>query len=166
MDLTDDIWKKVDGAYKIPYDVSVPLRLLKETYDKTLIKEIWEELWNELHHQGDVNIASYLAVPQLVTIGINKNILDWNLLALCTVIEQQRHLGNNPELPNEYSTYYKDSLKDLRDYVIKNLTPKCLFDNMAIALSTIATCDGRVKLGKAILQMEDEELLNEFVEQF
>jgi len=35
-----------------------------------------------------------------------------------------------------------------------------------MALAAIATCDGQIKIGKAILEMEDEDLLNDFLEQF
>jgi hypothetical protein len=30
---------------------------------------VWDELCNELHHQGDVGLASYAAIPQLVRIS-------------------------------------------------------------------------------------------------
>ena len=69
MKLTDKIWSEFEGGYKVPFDVSVPLRELEQTNDPETIQEIWKILWDELHHQGDVGIASYLAVPQLVTIG-------------------------------------------------------------------------------------------------
>jgi hypothetical protein len=56
--LTDTIWRELQGGYRIPYDAS-----------KTLVRmergeSVWEELWNELHHQGDVGVASYAAIPR------------------------------------------------------------------------------------------------------
>jgi len=89
MELTDKIWKELKGGYKILYDVSIPLGQLENSDDDEAISKVWDELWNELHHQGDVGIASYLAVPQLVRIGIKKDLFDWNLLGICSVIEQQ-----------------------------------------------------------------------------
>ena len=79
MDLQNDIWKKLDGGYKIPYDASVPLRQLQLSNDKKSIDNIITELWDNLHHQGDVGLASYFSVPQLVDICIDKKSLDWNL---------------------------------------------------------------------------------------
>ncbi|SNZ00225.1 hypothetical protein [Flagellimonas pacifica] len=166
MELTDKIWQELEGGYKTLYDASVPLSQLENTDDPEDIKKVWEELWNELHHQGDVGTASYLAIPQLVRIGIKKDLFDWNLLGLCAVIEQQRHLGSNPSLLPEYQDNYKKGLLDLKEFVIKNLNNDLDKTTSIMALSTIATCDGRIKMGKAIMEMEDEDLLNEFLEQF
>lgn len=166
MELTDKIWKEIEGGYKTLYDASLPLKQLENAEDDETISKVWEELWNELHHQGDVGIASYLAVPQLVRIGIKKHLFDWNLLAICSVIEQQRHLGNNPRLPLEYQDYYKKGISDLKEFVIKNLNKDLDRTTAIMALSTIATCNGKPKMGKAIMEMEDESLLNEFLEQF
>src|SRR5688500_170347 len=94
MTLNDKLWKELQGGYKTDYDASVPLRQLEETKDEKGIKKVYDELWNELHHQGDVGLASYLALPQLVRIGKSRGLFDWNLLGLCTVIELQRHCGN------------------------------------------------------------------------
>lgn len=166
MNLTDEIWQDLEGGYKKPYDVSVPLRQLEQTNDSETIKNIWEELWNELHHQGDVGIASYLAVPQLVRIGKSKNIFDLNLLGLCCVIEQQRHLGDNPTLPIEFQDYYNRGLMDLKQFVLDNMNRELDNTIYTIALSTLATCNGQTKLGKAIMEMEDKDLMDEFLKQF
>ena len=166
MELTDKIWKELDGGYKQPYDASIPLNQLENSDNPEAISKVFKELWNELHHQGDVGLASYFAIPQLVRIGIKKDLFDWNLLGLCCVIEQQRHLGNNPTLPVEFQDYYSKGLSDLKGFVIKHLNESLDKTTSIMALATIATCDGHCKLGKAILEMEDEDLINEFLEQF
>ena len=166
MKLTDKIWSEFQGGYKVPYDVSVPLRQLEQTTDPETIKKIWEVLWNELHHQGDVGLASYLAVPQLVRIGKSKGLFDWNLLGLCNIIEQQRHLGDNPTLPSEFQGYYNQGLEDLKQFVLDNINSNLDDTTYTIALSTLATCTGRIKLGKAIMELEDNSIVDEFLEQF
>jgi hypothetical protein len=166
MNLNDSIWQNLKGGYKIPYDVSVPLRKLEQTSDPVIIKGIWEELWNELHHQGDVGLASYLAVPQLVRIEKQKKLFDWNLLGLCSIIEQQRHLGANESLPIEFYTYYSEGLEGLKLFVLDNLNQDLDDTTYTIALGTLATCTGRPKLGKAIIELEDENVMDEFLEQF
>jgi hypothetical protein len=166
MELTDKVWQQLDGGYKTPYDASVLLIRLEKTDDPKMIDDIWKALWNELHHQGDVGIASYLALPQLARIGIKNDLFDWNLLGICAVIEQQRHLGNNPDLPIEFQDYYKKGLADLKVFVIKNLNNDLDITTTVMALSTIATCDGHIKIGKSIMEMADKDLLNEFLEQF
>src|SRR5688572_4360917 len=121
MDLTNKIWKELEGGYKTPYDVSIPLRELEQTDESEAITNIWAELWDNLHHQGDVGLASYLAVPHLVEIARSKQLFDWNRLGLCCVIEQQRHLGNNPVLPAEFLDYYNHGLEDLKQFVLDNI---------------------------------------------
>lgn len=166
MDLTDNIWSQLEGGYKVPFDASVPLRKLGNSVDPDETNKIWDELWNELHHQGDVGIASYLSVPQIVRIGKSKEYFNWNLLGLCCVIEQQRHLGNNPPLPVEYCDYYNKGLEELRLYVLDNIERE--FDDRTynIALATLATCSGRIRLGKAIMELEDKDIMQEFLKQF
>lgn len=166
MELTDPIWQNLKGAYKRSYDVSIPLRKLEQYDSLETVKNIWEELWNQLHHQGDVGLASYLAVPHLVRIGIKKNLYNWNLIGLCVVIEQQRYSNHNPELPEEYENYYFGALKKMKEFVISNLNYELDRSTLAVSLSAIATCNGNINLGKAILEMEDEDVLNEFLNQF
>jgi hypothetical protein len=72
--LNDERWRSLDGGYRIPYDASVALRALEHAGD---LQPVWDELWNELHHQGDVGIASYAAVPPLVRIAGARNLADW-----------------------------------------------------------------------------------------
>lgn len=154
MTLNDNLWKTLQGGYKTTYDVSIPLKRLEITNNKEEIGSILDELWNELHHQGDVGLASYLALPQLVRIAKDKGLFDWNIVGLCTVIEQQRHLGNNSPLPQEYSEYYSNGLKELKEFVVSNINSEMDDTLLLTALSTLATCNGQVKLGKAIMNLE------------
>ena len=165
MTLDDNIWKELKGGYKIIYDASLPLRQLERTNDKKEIERILEELWNELHHQGDVGEASYLAVPQLVRIAKSKGLFDWQLYGLCAVIEQQRHLGKNPAIPTKYIDYYKNGLTELNQLMILILNERHDDSDLRVILSTIATCKGQPKLGKAIIEMSDD-VLDEFLEQY
>ncbi|RYD73410.1 MAG: hypothetical protein EOP53_20165 [Sphingobacteriales bacterium] len=166
MNLTDETWKKHEGGYRKLYDPSIPLRKLEKATNPRAIQKIFSELWNELHHQGDVGVASYLALPQLIRICKSKEIFDYNLLALCSVIEQQRHLGANPNLPIEFKEYYLQGLLELQTFVIANIEKELANSVYTVALATLATCSGRIKLGKAIMELEDEEILDDFLEQF
>lgn len=62
LSLDDPLWPALEGGYGVPYDASLALKALKAGED------VWHELWEELHHQGDVGVASYAAVAQLVDI--------------------------------------------------------------------------------------------------
>jgi hypothetical protein len=166
MKLTEKIWQDIEGGYKVSYNASIPLIQLEKTNDPETINKIFEELWDELHHQGEVGLASYLALPQLVRIGKLKGLFNWNLLGLCCVIEQQRHLGENPILPIEFQDYYNQGLKELRQFVLDNLDRELDDTTYTHALSILATCNGQIKLGKAIMELEDNDILEDFFEQF
>jgi hypothetical protein len=163
--LEDNLWKHLKGGYKIAYDVSVPLRRLEFTNDKKEIENIYQELWNELHHQGDVDLASYLAVPQLVRIAKKNNLFDWNVLAICATIEQQRQLGHNPALPELYEEYYQNGLTELKGFIVESIATIKDEITFRSALSALAACNRYIKLSKAIIEMSDD-VLDEFLEQY
>lgn len=165
MTLDDDIWKSLAGGYQTPYDASIALKKLEAAGTNDEMRPIFEELWNELHHQGDVGLASYLSLPQLVRIARTKNLFDWNILGLCAVIEQERHLHNNPELPKEFSDYYQNGLAELKSFLLSHLARPLDSETFRIACSALATVSGEIKLGKAIIELEDASL-DEFLEQF
>jgi hypothetical protein len=165
MDLQDSIWTTLKGGYKIPYDVSKPLKNLQSETDREEMQTIFAELWENLHHQGDVGLASYLAVPQLITICIHKKSLDWNFIGLCVLIENCRLDGHNPELPKEYDDLYFGSLTQFERYLLlnfKNITDRTA---LRLTLALLATVNGQPALGKAIEKL-DEDLLKDFLEQF
>ncbi len=166
MELTDETWKSHKGGYRTLYDASVGLRQLEQATNPEKLQDIFDELWNELHHQGDVGIASYLTLPQLVRICKAKEIFDFNLLGLCCVIEQQRNLGDNPTLPDEFSEYYFKGLLDLKALVLTKISKQLDDSVYTLSLATLATCSGRHKLGKAIMELEDKDIMDEFLEQF
>jgi transposase len=93
LSLTDTIWRELEGGYRVPYDASKALARMEGG------ESAWDELWNELHHQGDVGVASYAAIPQIVRIYEARRGSDWNLYALAATIEIERHRKTNPLLP-------------------------------------------------------------------
>src|SRR4030095_1965860 len=119
----------------------------------------------ELHHQGDVGLASYFALPQLVEICINKNSLDWNFVGLCVLIEHCRQTDGNPELPNEFKDEYFDALKKLEGYFLTNFENIKDPTTLRLTLALFATVNGQVDLGKAIQNL-DEDMVKDFLEQF
>jgi len=165
MELENKNWGLLEGGYKIPYDVSKPIRKLKDTAGAKERQEIFDELWENLHHQGDVGVASYLAVPYLIDICIESKSLDWNFMGLCVTIENYRLNGENPELPIQYEDFYFSSLTKFEKYLSSNL--KNINDRTAfrLALSLFATVNGQPGLGKAI-EILDEDAVEEFLSQY
>ena len=165
MDLDNKIWQTLDGGYKIPFDASIPLKKLQSTTDQKIIADIFADLWDNLHHQGDIGLASYLTLPQLVTICIDKKSFDWNFVGLCIVIEHCRQTDHNPKLPDEFKSEYFDALKTLEQYLLTNF--KSIKDptTLRLTLALLATVNGQVELGKAIENL-DEDMVKDFLEQF
>ena len=58
--------KEFDGVYRDRYDASIALSNLENSNEDP--DQIWSELWKNLHHQGDVGIASYAVVPHIATV--------------------------------------------------------------------------------------------------
>jgi hypothetical protein len=57
-------------------------------------------------------------------------------------------------------------MEGLKKFVIANINREMDDTTYILALATLATCTGRHKLGKAIMQMDDKDIMHEFLEQF
>ena len=165
MDLDNKIWSTLEGGYKIPYDASIVLKQLKSSVDNKIIDSGFKDLWDNLHHQGDVGIASYLSVPEIVTICVDKKSFDWNFIGLCLVIEHCRLSEHNPKLPEQFQNEYFNALNRFEEYLLANF--KLIKDPTALrlALALFATLSGQPDLGKSIENL-DEDVIAEFLEQF
>ena len=162
MELEDRNWGLLAGGYGIPYDASKPLRKLKDAVNQKERQEIFDELWENLHHEGDVGVASYLAVPHLIDICIESKSLDWNFIGLCVTIENSRINPENPELPKQYDDLYFSSLTKFEKYLLGNLKNINDRTGFRLALSLLATVNGQPRLGKAI-EILDEDAVDEFL---
>jgi hypothetical protein len=110
--LEDTRWATFKGGYHVDYDASPILRTLLE---EGATEELWAELWQELHHQGDVDSASYAAVPWLLEYARRCPRLDWNVFGLICIIELER--PHNPLPPEELVQDYFQALARLPEVV-------------------------------------------------
>jgi len=98
----DDLrWQTYKGGYHLHFDATP---FLRELYENGLPKERWLELWDELHHQGDVDSASYAVVPHLLNAARLSRKLDWNCFGLLATVELCR-MDNSappPEIADGY----------------------------------------------------------------
>ena len=163
IDLDHDIWAQLKGGSDALFDASIPLKKLLNAENSKEITQVLKELWDGLHSEGKVGLASYLALPQLVAIAKQKDIYNWLFLLIVSVIEQQRHLGDNPVLPSSLVEYYNQGLDELKEYVLVKMKTEQNKITQTTALATIATCDGQPKLGKAIQELNDSYVLDEFL---
>lgn len=162
----DDIkWKQLHGGYRELYDASVPLKKLEQAKQKGEIKAIVEELWNNLHHQGDVDTASYYAIPHLIRIANDKDSFIPEILSLPITIEIERH-RSNPPIPSELTADYYHAITQIGELgrsIINNSWDLVI---ASISLSAIAISKGQIELARAITLLEDQSTLDEFLETY
>lgn len=166
LDLGDPKWEALEGGYKgTEYNASMALKRLELANGAEEIKIIYKELWDELHHQGDVGLASYYAVPHLVRIAYEKQYVDYNVLGLVSVIEIQRH-KDNPPLPKTLYPAFNEAITNLGELALLAINQPWNLDLASSALSAIALSKGQIKLANAIQNMDSEDVIDEFLESY
>jgi len=163
--LSDQRWKDFDGGYRDKYDASVPLSLLEDEVGG--LDFIWSELWENLHHQGDVGIASYAAIPHIARIIQGRGIFNFNPFALAVTIELARGRGQNPELPDWLREEYNQALWDMAEYGCDNLSKGWDAGILKSVLALVAIIKGSRDLGELIIEVDagyEKDLLDKFFE--
>jgi hypothetical protein len=164
--LNDPKWKQLEGGYKgASYDASVALRQLQQATTLQQAMPIYQELWNELHHQGDIGLASLYAVPHLVRIAKEKGLIDWNVLGLVTLIEVQR-VNTRMPIPIKLKSDYNTAIQDLSNLATTVMIHDWSLDLASSALAAIAVSKGQVKLANAILNLDSDDVIEEFLESY
>ncbi|HEY9151915.1 MAG TPA: hypothetical protein VIN60_03445 [Anaerolineales bacterium] len=151
----DSRWATLKSAYHDLYDPRLALQKL-EAGDA--IDIAWKELWNELHHQGDIDDASYVSVPQLVRIFSSKTHVDWNFYAFVSAIEIARHRKNNPPLPKWVEEEYFAAWKEVIKLAYRDLTVSEQVIEIRAILGALALSKSDLKLGALILQLDSAEI--------
>jgi len=166
LDLNDPVWEKLEGGYKGSlYNASIALKALEEVTTLEEANTIYQELWDELHHQGDVGLASYYAVPYMIRIAKEKKLVDYNVLGLVTVIEIQRHKGN-PPLPKDLDSDYQQAIEDLATLATMALKEQWDLSLASATLAAIALSKGQIALSNAIMNLDSEDVIDEFLESY
>lgn len=155
--LDDPLWKTLEGGYRLPYDASVPLRAMEQGAD------VWGQLWEALHHQADVGVASYAAVPHIVRIASQMPERDWNLYALLSCIEVERHALDNPPMPEWLAADYRSAWEQALALALADLTLPQDTEGVLSILGLVAIAKGHRKLGDIILAM-DTSTIDEMAE--
>jgi hypothetical protein len=165
LNLSDQQWQQFDGGYRQPYNASLPLRILEEVSTQEEFDAVINELWDELHHQGDVGLASYYSVPHLVRIATATQLSIVNIVNLIITIELAR-LDNNPPIPFGLITDYDDAIVQLGELGKSLIKYKWDLQLAASSLSAIAISKGQIALARALTILEDQGPLDEFLEMY
>jgi len=163
--LSDSRWKTFDGGYREKYDASVPLSKLES--EAKGLDSIWSELWENLHHQGDVGIASYAAIPHIARIVRSREILNYNPFALAVTVELARDKCKNPKLPKWLKEDYFQALWDMAKYGCDSLKKEWDAGILKSVLALVAILKGNKDLGELIFEVDEgseKTLLDKFFE--
>lgn len=155
LSLDDPRWTEMKGGYRVPFDPRLFIRNIENGIDT---KASWGSLWDELHHQGDVDEASFAAIPQLVMLlGIQDQAL-WDTFALTSIIELARGNNGNPDVPEWLAAEYFESIRMLAEIGASAIQKITDAETVRAILSVIAISKGLRNCGRFIIQYSEEEL--------
>lgn len=162
LDYADSHWPELCGGYRMPYDPRPALQLLQTQGGA---ETTWDPLWNELHHQGDVDVASYAAVTALAHIQQERRDLGWNVYALVATIETERHRKSNPPVPTWLAPLYRDAWTTLRESALHELRDATEPVLVRSALAVVALSRGLRTFGAILSDFDEAELIDILDEQ-
>ncbi len=157
MRFDDPRWDGLAGGYGDPYDPRPALRRLAA---QPAEKSAWDELWEQLHHQGDLGVASYCAVPALADLSRRWGSTGWHPFALAATIEVERHLERNPDVPKWLDDEYQSAWVILVDSGLDCLRTARDPLTLKAALTVVALGRGLTQLG-ALFHWHNESTLSE-----
>ena len=161
--LEDPKYQELKGGYNVPYDVRPAVARLAAGVD---VEITWHELWEELHHQGHIGEASYVAVVMLVDLYGGDLKPDWNLFQLAALIEVVRYRSTNPPVPEWLTISYKEAWEKLEKLSLSTLSEGVVdHDTRQSALAILALAAGDLKLGAMLMHL-DSSLIDEYVETY
>jgi len=153
--IDDPRWATLKGGYHILYD---PRPALWQLAAGENVVDSWKELWNELHHQGDVDDASYAVIPHLVHILSAKAERDWNFYAIISTIEIARHRKNNPPLPVWLADDYFRAWDEIVNLGLRDF-PEAHDDvTVQSILGALAIAKKKMRIGALIADLDDSEI--------
>lgn len=156
LSLDDPRWAQLQGGYRVLFDPRPLLRAMEVAHD---VGPIWKELWNNLHHQGDVGEASYAAVPHLVRIHKQRDLLDWNTYGLVATIDIAKDSKHNPSIPEWLQAGYVDAMKQLGETAMAELPRIDDAEIVRAILAVVALWKGARTYGRLLVDFTEDEVL-------
>jgi hypothetical protein len=154
--LDDNRWNGLKGGYRTRFD---PRPLLGQLESERDTETVWQALWDELHHQGDVDEASYASIPHLVRIHRRRGVIDWNTYAMVAIIELARPERKNPELPKWLQEEYFRALGELAEIGASEILRTKEPETARAILSVISIAKGLRTHGRLLVKYSEDELL-------
>lgn len=134
-----------------------PRPLLAKLEAREDLEATWHELWDELHHQGDVGDASYVAVTEIVRIYRQHSAVDWNVYGIVAIVELARGRGKNPEVPGWLKEEYFGAIGELAEIGKADLARTKDSEEVQTILGVLALAKGlRIHAGFLVNYSEEE----------
>ena len=150
----DPRWTDLEAGYRTPIDLRPLLRQLETASDP---QSAWDSLWEEMYHQGDVGAGSYVAVPHLVRIHLERGAVDWNTYALVASVEVARGVRDNPDVPDWARPDYEAALRQLATTGLAELPRAATPEATRSILAVVAIMFGARTHGRLLIEYSDEE---------
>ena len=100
--LDDKLWHEISPG---PLGIAEVPRYLRQLFDGIDKQDVWDAFWSTLHHQGDVDDASYAAVPHLLNYVEISDSIDPDAVEFIVAIESCRP-GNQPPRQEVAGDYF------------------------------------------------------------
>jgi hypothetical protein len=157
----DPRWATLEGGYRVPYDPRPAVERLRTQPDDA---RAWEDLWENLHHQGDLGVASYAAVVALARLRESTLLPSGQLFGLVSTIEVERHRRTNPPVPDWLMTDYTGAWRILLDCALREVKSSTDPHVLQSALAVVGLAKGLIAVG-ALLWYHDRTTLREYLEE-
>jgi hypothetical protein len=115
--LDDPRWTEFRSGYRVEYDARPLLARFSSGRD---LDACWSDVWNELHHQGDVDTASYAVLPHLVEAARDQR-RDWNLYAYAATLLLEAGQRANPSVPSFIEPGFVHAMRELFEMAVSDL---------------------------------------------
>lgn len=158
-------WGELEHAYGDAADIPALLRQLDTTPGADDEQEPWFSLWSALAHQGDVNEASFAAVPHVVRALARAPLeADTNYLQFPAVVEIARQHKQITVPPDLHDAYF-GALKALPGLIAQAAGRDWDDGFLACALAALAAAKGFGSVAEAALEMTPD-VASEFMDWF
>jgi hypothetical protein len=157
----DPRWASMRGGYRVPYDPRQALERLRADGNDS---RAWDELWQNLHHQGDLGEASYVAVVALAEMCETTLFPNAHLFGLVSTIEIERRRRTNPEVPEWLASDYRSAWRALLPHALRALKASADPEELQSAMVVMCLAKGLTALG-AVLWYHDQDTLSEYLDE-
>lgn len=154
--LDSDRWVELRGG-RGRYDAAPILEELLEGF--LPLERFWSIAWDELHHQGAVGNASYLALPWIWHHYQNRGLEpDEELLWFSGVVERCRRAGEAETLLPDYAAAYHRSLREIAAVAAAGEAAARSFGAAKASCHLLAVLGGQDALAELLDLLEEDQI--------